>query len=665
MNDDSVSSSQSGGGIFAMQLDDAFDEGAGEAPPTAFLVGLSGRHAGKLFKIAPGESIVGRTSRAFVTLDEKAVSHQHARLTLTSAGCLIADLQSTNGCFVNDERIVKPRRLQAGDVMRFGNSTLGFLTDAEDESQHTRALARVSPFPMGGEARSVREGNSVSSGENSARSSQSSVQSFSSSGGAPGAQAHTVNSHEIESSRPSSLSALDDILDKLALVRTLSREYWKVLVLSGLVLGVLGAGTIRLKPPKAIAEFEIALKVERTESARMHFATRGVDYFASAEKNFKNVDLVRETMEDMKLSAPLKAVKGTARDLNFVKSGLSSYRGSYRHVDGAFAESFLAQHLHNYLEREIGKSIKVLGSEVKLLQSQFDENDHTLKENEIELRKFREKNLDALPDSARQQVLAKARLIAQRDDLSAQLARSTQQLALAKKQLQSEDAFVAVNVARSQPYETGLAEVKRRIATAIAKGFAQGHPELVQLREEEQALIRLRDSAINTTATETDRRVNLEHKRLSNQVGNLSIAVSTTGQELGQVQARLKLIDKIAGAAPGVEEGESEKLRDVEASKRLHDKLHEQLKAKELELEFERASVAARYEVLEAPSSPGVNLVRTAVVRGTLGAFTGVFLGIFLAAFHWLRTYARQRRESIAHTAPRLLTSSSSAGDLA
>ena len=36
---------------------------------TAFLVGLSGKHAGKLFKVRPGESSIGRSSASLVRLE--------------------------------------------------------------------------------------------------------------------------------------------------------------------------------------------------------------------------------------------------------------------------------------------------------------------------------------------------------------------------------------------------------------------------------------------------------------------------------------------------------------------------------------------------------------------------------------------------------------------
>jgi uncharacterized protein involved in exopolysaccharide biosynthesis len=93
------------------------------------------------------------------------------------------------------------------------------------------------------------------------------------------------------------------------------------------------------------------------------------------------------------------------------------------------------------------------------------------------------------------------------------------------------------------------------------------------------------------------------------------------------------------------------KVREVENSKSLHDRLYEQLKAKELELQFERASVAARYEVISPPKAFPLNRTRSTILRGALGAVVGIFLGLMLAALHWLTNYARERRQTLAASA--------------
>src|SRR5215217_498680 len=68
-----------------------------------------------------GELTVGREG-CDVVLPDPEVSRRHAALRLTGSGVAVEDFGSTNGTFVNDQRIQGVRSLQDGDVVRFGNT---------------------------------------------------------------------------------------------------------------------------------------------------------------------------------------------------------------------------------------------------------------------------------------------------------------------------------------------------------------------------------------------------------------------------------------------------------------------------------------------------------------------------------------------------------------
>jgi pSer/pThr/pTyr-binding forkhead associated (FHA) protein len=72
------------------------------------------------FRILPGGiKTVGRAPRADFVVDAPLVSRLHCRLTLQSDGLLVEDLESTNGTFVNGERVTK-LLLRNGDALRVG-----------------------------------------------------------------------------------------------------------------------------------------------------------------------------------------------------------------------------------------------------------------------------------------------------------------------------------------------------------------------------------------------------------------------------------------------------------------------------------------------------------------------------------------------------------------
>jgi len=73
-----------------------------------------------VFRLLPGAiKTVGRAPRADFVVDAPLVSRLHCRLTLQDEGVLVEDLDSTNGTFVNGQRVRKGL-LADGDRLRVG-----------------------------------------------------------------------------------------------------------------------------------------------------------------------------------------------------------------------------------------------------------------------------------------------------------------------------------------------------------------------------------------------------------------------------------------------------------------------------------------------------------------------------------------------------------------
>jgi len=85
---------------------------------------ISGKYQGGEFPLPNNsEIIVGRSSDLDMVLVEDMVSRRHAKLTVIGDQVFIQDLGSTNGTFVNGERI-KRARLQEGDRILIGTSII-------------------------------------------------------------------------------------------------------------------------------------------------------------------------------------------------------------------------------------------------------------------------------------------------------------------------------------------------------------------------------------------------------------------------------------------------------------------------------------------------------------------------------------------------------------
>jgi hypothetical protein len=85
---------------------------------------ISGKYQGGEFPLVPGKEIhVGRSNDLDMVLAEDMVSRKHARIAFQGEDIYIEDLASTNGTFVNGEKI-KRSKLREGDRVLIGTSIL-------------------------------------------------------------------------------------------------------------------------------------------------------------------------------------------------------------------------------------------------------------------------------------------------------------------------------------------------------------------------------------------------------------------------------------------------------------------------------------------------------------------------------------------------------------
>lgn len=85
---------------------------------------LSGERAGKLIEIDGSELTFGRTDDAKIRIDDDSLSRKHAKFFRLMGAYYVADLQSTNGTFVNGVRIAAPTALEDGAKIQLGLNTV-------------------------------------------------------------------------------------------------------------------------------------------------------------------------------------------------------------------------------------------------------------------------------------------------------------------------------------------------------------------------------------------------------------------------------------------------------------------------------------------------------------------------------------------------------------
>ncbi|CAA9468000.1 MAG: hypothetical protein AVDCRST_MAG65-487, partial [uncultured Solirubrobacteraceae bacterium] len=85
-----------------------------------------GEQAGRRLRL-DGELLLGTAVTGDGRLADPVVSRRHARVRIRDDGrVVLEDLDSTNGTWVNGQRLGAPRELDPGDVIRIGRTSLRF-----------------------------------------------------------------------------------------------------------------------------------------------------------------------------------------------------------------------------------------------------------------------------------------------------------------------------------------------------------------------------------------------------------------------------------------------------------------------------------------------------------------------------------------------------------
>jgi hypothetical protein len=82
----------------------------------------SGPTPGKIFELNQAELTIGRDMVNAIAINDAEISRRHARLLAQPGGYVLEDLGSTNGTYVNGQRLMGPHLLRPGELVMFGEN---------------------------------------------------------------------------------------------------------------------------------------------------------------------------------------------------------------------------------------------------------------------------------------------------------------------------------------------------------------------------------------------------------------------------------------------------------------------------------------------------------------------------------------------------------------
>lgn len=116
--------------------------GTPEAPPVVVVLMGPAAYVGKQFPLTQIETVIGRSTEAVVSIDDRSLSRSHARIIYTGSEVSIIDLGSTNKTIVNGRTLppLAPCPLVNNDQIKVGNVVLKFLEKGSLEALSNQAM---------------------------------------------------------------------------------------------------------------------------------------------------------------------------------------------------------------------------------------------------------------------------------------------------------------------------------------------------------------------------------------------------------------------------------------------------------------------------------------------------------------------------------------------
>jgi len=111
------------------------------------LIMRTGPTPGAAYILEGDQMTIGRDSTNEITINDAEVSRRHARLTFQGGKYVLEDLGSTNGTFVNGQRLAGPRVLKAGEVVSFGEQIVLVFEMSTNDPDATMVSPRAAAVP--------------------------------------------------------------------------------------------------------------------------------------------------------------------------------------------------------------------------------------------------------------------------------------------------------------------------------------------------------------------------------------------------------------------------------------------------------------------------------------------------------------------------------------
>lgn len=618
-------------GPLELQLDRAVTTRSGPPKSKAFLMVATGEGAGTVFPLLDGPVIVGRSPDADVHVNEVAISNEHARLEQTDAGFTLCDLGSTNGTYVNGQRLVGTVVLVSGDAVRMGSTTFTFVTREAGAPKGTVKLRNPNPdMPIESQRRRPVESVAMASTRDGGQNTGS--------------------------------VSLTEAVRKVKTYWVYVRRYGRLAAVATALGLLFGLAQGWLRPPPGSAWFEMTLVGSGRDSEGPR--EEGPQVFVGPDSTFRSLPLIKRTLTELGLPNPSDALASEVQtQLTLERVGFNSsvWRGEYQSTTAERATEFLKKHVNVYVESELDKLLKVLRTDADFDRAQEAHAAEAVASVREQLVAFSDEHPEAIPKDAKLPDDARPRLAA-----GASAERIAQRIASTERSLRA--AYTKIQSAKARPYLEQASAAEAKIAEARSRGLRDQHPEIKSLLNLQTSLRARANGFLAAEPSQSEQSLDPQIASLKQELSELRTRLD---QVRGSANASSTGMSQVAGgttpvsvAPPGQEptvrvvptpspsaprEREpaqslsqlriayDELARQYERAKTEQDTLIKKRENTERLLDRERMSAEARYGIITPPTPAKASMAKAMAKRGAMGTALGFIIAVVVAACLELR----------------------------
>lgn len=568
--------------------------------------------------------MLGRGPQCDVPIDDQRASSQHAEVVQDGPHHRLVDLGSTNGTFVNNQRIHEVL-LRPGDLVQIGETLFEYRQRGQQSRIPEAPTMALSVPQYNGQGGYYGYGSMPGPGM------------------PPGAGPYGY----FPAGQPPPTQApadgpsinLPELWAKGKKIVGAYLPYWWAYILCGFLGGVGGFAYYRLKPPPHYASFEMTLIPTANDALTQEFSGGKIKFFREAESSFRSSRLIAETLTDLGLPAPDRGLVELYRKfLSFNKlGGMQSnlYVGRFMDDTEEAAVRFLKTHVDNYLESEIEKALRLVLVNQRFMKQKLEEAEEALATAERDLLSFKSNNVDALPEQSR---TVYSKLYEMREkvrELERQIEEETLELRYERQKLRSVSAFTVLEQTRTNPYAGQIADLNSKLVEARASGKGPMHPDVKRLQGNLERLQSLAAGAKDAPSASVRSSKNPIYAAAEARVFELEQSLAVAKQEKASLESQLAQHERRVSNLPELESKYADLTRAYESAKKEHLRLLDMVKQAQQQVELERASVEARYDLISPVQAELFDVEAYMMKRVTAGTAAGVLLGFFLVTL-WL-----------------------------